>query len=49
MIEGKWIAAFAEVLRLCGVQRRDACAVLAETQSRRVLVRRSRSWCRRRR
>jgi 2,5-dihydroxypyridine 5,6-dioxygenase len=38
VIEGKWIAAFVEVLRLSGVQRGDACAVLAETQSRGVLV-----------
>jgi 2,5-dihydroxypyridine 5,6-dioxygenase len=38
VIEGKWIAAFVEALRLCGVQRGDACAVLAETQSRPVLV-----------
>ena len=38
MIEGKWIAAFVEALQLCGVQRGDACAVLAETQSRPVLV-----------
>jgi 2,5-dihydroxypyridine 5,6-dioxygenase len=38
VIEGKWIAAFVEALRLCGLQRGDACAVLAETQSRPVLV-----------
>jgi 2,5-dihydroxypyridine 5,6-dioxygenase len=37
-IEGRWIAAFVEVLQRCGVQRGDACAVLAETQSRPVLV-----------
>lgn len=37
-VEGKWLAAFAEVLQRCGVQRGDACAVLAETQSRPVLV-----------
>lgn len=29
---------FVEVLQRCGVQRGDACAVLAETQSRQVLV-----------
>ena len=37
-VEGSWVAAFVEVLRLCGVQRGDACAVLSETQSRAVLV-----------
>jgi 2,5-dihydroxypyridine 5,6-dioxygenase len=37
-VEGKWVAAFVEVLQRCGVQRGDACAVLAETQSRPVLV-----------
>lgn len=37
-LEAQWIAAFVEVLQRCGVQRGDACAVLAETQSRRVLV-----------
>jgi 2,5-dihydroxypyridine 5,6-dioxygenase len=37
-VEAMWIDAFAEVLALCGVKRGDACAVLAETQSRRVLV-----------
>jgi 2,5-dihydroxypyridine 5,6-dioxygenase len=37
-VEGKWLAAFVEVLQRCGVQRGDACAVLAETQSRPVLV-----------
>jgi len=37
-VEGKWLAAFVEVLKRCGVQRGDACAVLAETQSRPVLV-----------
>ncbi len=36
-IEGPWIAAFVEVLQRCGVQRGDACAVLAESQSRPVL------------
>jgi hypothetical protein len=28
-VEGKWLAAFVEVLQRCGVQRGDACAVLA--------------------
>lgn len=37
-VEGKWLAAFVEVLQRCGVQRGDACAVLAESQSRPVLV-----------
>jgi 2,5-dihydroxypyridine 5,6-dioxygenase len=37
-LEAHWLAAFVEVLQRCGVQRGDACAVLAETQSRRVLV-----------
>ncbi len=37
-LEGKWLATFVEVLQRCGVQRGDACAVLAETQSRPVLV-----------
>ena len=36
-IEGKWIAAFVEVLQRCGVRPGDACAVLAESQSRPVL------------
>jgi 2,5-dihydroxypyridine 5,6-dioxygenase len=38
MIEQRWLAAFAEVVGLCGVKAGDACAVLAETQSRPVLV-----------
>jgi 2,5-dihydroxypyridine 5,6-dioxygenase len=38
VVEVRWIEAFAHTLRLCGVQRGDACAVLCETQSRRVLV-----------
>ncbi len=38
MIEARWLAAFTEVLGRCGVQRGDVCAVLAETQSREVLV-----------
>jgi 2,5-dihydroxypyridine 5,6-dioxygenase len=37
-LEHRWLAAFAEVLGLCGVKAGDACAVLAETQSRPVLV-----------
>jgi len=36
-LEGRWIDMFVEVLRLCGVQRGDACAVLCESQSRPVL------------
>ena len=36
-IEGPWLAAFIDVLQRCGVQRGDACAVLAESQSRPVL------------
>jgi len=38
MIEARWLAAFADVLGRCGVNAGDACAVLAETQSRPVLV-----------
>jgi 2,5-dihydroxypyridine 5,6-dioxygenase len=38
MIEQRWLAAFADVLGRCGVGAGDACAVLAETQSRPVLV-----------
>jgi 2,5-dihydroxypyridine 5,6-dioxygenase len=37
-VEARWLAAFAEVLGRCGVKAGDACAVLAETQSRPVLV-----------
>ena len=37
-LEAKWIDSFCEVFRLCGVQPGDACAILAETQSRAVLV-----------
>jgi len=37
-IEAKWIDSFCEVFRLCGVQAGEACAILSETQSRRVLV-----------
>jgi 2,5-dihydroxypyridine 5,6-dioxygenase len=36
-IEGRWVAAFVEVLQRCGVQRGDACAVLTESQTRPVL------------
>jgi 2,5-dihydroxypyridine 5,6-dioxygenase len=38
MLEARWLAAFADVLGRCGVKSGDACAVLAETQSRPVLV-----------
>jgi 2,5-dihydroxypyridine 5,6-dioxygenase len=38
MLEARWLAAFAEVLGLCGVKAGDACAVLAETQSRPLLA-----------
>lgn len=37
-IEGRWIDMFVDVLQRCGVQQGDACAVLAETQSRPALV-----------
>jgi 2,5-dihydroxypyridine 5,6-dioxygenase len=37
-LEARWIAAFVEVLGRCGVVPGDACAVLAESQSRPVLV-----------
>jgi 2,5-dihydroxypyridine 5,6-dioxygenase len=37
-IEAPWLAAFVDVLRRCGVQPGDACAVLAETRSRPVLL-----------
>jgi 2,5-dihydroxypyridine 5,6-dioxygenase len=37
-IEAKWIDAFAEVFRRCGVQPGDVCAVLSETQSRQINV-----------
>jgi 2,5-dihydroxypyridine 5,6-dioxygenase len=33
-LEGKWIAMFEHVFRLCGVKAGDACAVLSETQTR---------------
>ena len=38
MLEARWLAAFADVLGRCGVKAGDAFAVLAETQSRLVLV-----------
>lgn len=38
-LDPKWIATFADVFRLCGVQAGDACAVLSETQSREANVR----------
>jgi 2,5-dihydroxypyridine 5,6-dioxygenase len=37
-IEQPWLAAFVDVLRRCGVMPGDACAVLAESRSRPVLV-----------
>ncbi len=37
-VEAKWITAFVEVFQLCGVEPGDVCAVLSETQSRRVNV-----------
>ena len=37
-IEGKWIDIFAEVFKLCGVERGDTAAILTETQSRAVNV-----------
>jgi 2,5-dihydroxypyridine 5,6-dioxygenase len=37
-IEQRWLAAFVDVLGRCGVKAGDACAVLAETQSRPLLV-----------
>jgi 2,5-dihydroxypyridine 5,6-dioxygenase len=38
VIEQRWLAMFADVIGRCGVKAGDACAVLAETQSRAVLV-----------
>jgi 2,5-dihydroxypyridine 5,6-dioxygenase len=38
MTEARWLAAFTDVLGRCGVKAGDACAVLAESQSRPVLV-----------
>jgi 2,5-dihydroxypyridine 5,6-dioxygenase len=37
-IEAKWIDAFARVFELCKVQPGEACAILSETQSRRLNV-----------
>jgi len=37
-IEARWIDAFAQVFRLCGVQPGESAAILSETQSRPVLV-----------
>jgi 2,5-dihydroxypyridine 5,6-dioxygenase len=37
-VEARWLAAFVDVLHRCGVKPGDACAVLAESQSRPVLV-----------
>jgi 2,5-dihydroxypyridine 5,6-dioxygenase len=37
-LEGKWIDLFAEVFERCKVAPGDACAVLSETQSRRLNV-----------
>lgn len=37
-IEGKWIELFADVFRQCAVHTGDAVAILAETQSRPVLI-----------
>jgi len=37
-IEGKWIDAFTEVFRLCGVKPGESAAILSETQSRPVNV-----------
>jgi 2,5-dihydroxypyridine 5,6-dioxygenase len=38
-IEAKWIDAFAQAFRLCGVQPGETAAILSETQSRPVNVR----------
>ncbi|MEO6407662.1 MAG: peptidase M29, partial [Burkholderiaceae bacterium] len=37
-IEARWIELFAEVFRLCAVQSGDAVAILAESQSRPILI-----------
>ena len=37
-VEGKWIEAFAETFRLCGITKGETAAVLWESQSRRVNV-----------
>jgi 2,5-dihydroxypyridine 5,6-dioxygenase len=36
-LEPRWVAAFVEVMRRCGVEAGDACAVLSESQTRPVL------------
>ncbi len=38
-IEWKWIDAFTEVFKLCGIQAGEAAAILSETQSRQTHVR----------
>ena len=37
-IEAKWIELFADVFRMCAVQRGEAVAILAESQSRPILI-----------
>ena len=37
-IESKWIQMFVRALRLCGIGAGDPVAILAETQSRAILV-----------
>ena len=37
-IEGKWIDLFADVLRQCALQSKDSVAILAESQSRQILI-----------
>lgn len=37
-IEWQWIETFAEVFRLCGVQRGEVAAILSESQSRQINV-----------
>src|SRR4051812_48559397 len=37
-IEGKWIDVFAEIFSLCKVGRDEPCAILSESQSRRLNV-----------
>ena len=37
-IEAKWIELFADVFRMCAVQRDGAVAILAESQSRPILI-----------
>ena len=37
-IEGKWIDAFCETFRRCGVKDGDSAAILSETQSRQLNV-----------